>query len=124
MKKIVLVLIVLSLLTAVSAFAEETQKSGMPGMAMEKPAGMSTPDMGKKCCPIMGKIQMVATDEGGVIVLAGNKLMKYDADLNLVKDVELKMPMGPMGDKQCPMMGKTMDAVAVPAAAESKEKTA
>jgi len=34
--------------------------------------------------------QMVATNEGGVIVLTGNKLLKYDKDLNLVKEVELK----------------------------------
>jgi len=46
--------------------------------------------------------QMVAANDGGVIVLAGNKLLKYDKDLNLVKEVEvktgvgLKMDVGPM----------------------------
>ena len=34
--------------------------------------------------------QMVATADGGVIVLSGNKLLKYDKDLNLVKEAELK----------------------------------
>ncbi|MDD4908163.1 MAG: hypothetical protein PHJ00_03785 [Candidatus Omnitrophica bacterium] len=34
--------------------------------------------------------QMVASNDGGVIILAGNKLMKYDKDLNLVKEVEIK----------------------------------
>ena len=96
---------------AVLSAAEEMKKEEMSGM-------------GKKCCAAMGKSQMVATDEGGVIVLAGNKLMKYDADLNLVKEVEVKMPMSPMGGKQCPMMGKMMARDAAPAAAESKEKTA
>ena len=67
---------------------------------------------------------MVATGDGGVIVLAGNKLMKYDADLGLVKEVEVKMPMGPMGGRQCPMMGKMMGAAAAPEVAESQEKTA
>ena len=90
---------------------------------MDKPMGMPMQGMGKMCCAMMGKAQMVATDEGGVIVLAGPKLMKYDADLNLVKEVEVKMPM-PMGGKQCPMMGKMMDKGAAPAAAESEEKTA
>lgn len=113
MKKIVGAVFILTLLIAAPAFAEETQKNEMPGMASEKPALA----MGKKCCPMMGKTQMVATDEGGVIVLAGNKLMKYDADLNLVKEVEVKMP---MGGKQCPMMDKGD----VPAAAVSQEKTA
>jgi len=62
--------------------------------------------MGKMCPPMMEKTQMVATDEGGVIVLAGGKLLKYDADLNLVKEVDVKMPASPMGGKQCPMMGR------------------
>jgi len=122
MKKIVLSLIVLSLLASGAAFAGETQKNEMPGMSTEKPMGM--PAMGKmNCPPMMGKVQMVATDEGGVIVLAGGKLLKYDADLNLVKEVEIKMPMGPRGDKQCPMMGKSMDQEASPAAAGPDEKT-
>ncbi len=116
MKKIIFAVVVLSLLVSAPAFAEETKKEGMPGMSM--------PGMEKKCGPMMGKAQMVATDEGGVIVLAGNKLMKYDADLNLVKEAEVKIPMGPMGDKQCPMMGKMMDQGAAPAASESQEKTA
>ncbi|MFC1508097.1 hypothetical protein ACFL60_00230 [Candidatus Omnitrophota bacterium] len=34
---------------------------------------------------------IAATADGSVIVLAGNKLLKYDADLNLVKEVEVKM---------------------------------
>ena len=123
MKKIVLSVIVISLLISAAAFAEETQKNEMPGMSTEKPMGM--PAMGKMGCPpMMGKVQMVATDEGGVIVLAGSKLLKYDADLNLVKEVEIKMPMGPMGDKQCPMMEKRMDQEASPAAKGSDEKTA
>jgi len=35
--------------------------------------------------------QMVAASDGGVIVMMGNKLMKYDKDLNLKKEVEIKM---------------------------------
>lgn len=115
MKKIILALVVLSLLVSVQAFAEETQKNEMPGMPMM--------GMGKMGCPMMGKAQMVATDEGGVIVLAGNKLLKYDADLNLAKEVEIPTPMS-MGGKQCPMMGKMMEKSAAPVAAESQEKTA
>lgn len=36
--------------------------------------------------------QMVAASDGGVIVMMGNKLYKYDKDLNLKKEVEIKMP--------------------------------
>jgi len=109
MKKIALAVVVLSLVISASAFAEDMKKDEMPGM-------------GKMGCPMMGKAQMVATDEGGVIVLAGNKLLKYDADLNLVKEVEVKMPMGPMGGKQCPMMGKMMEKGAAPAVPDAQEK--
>jgi len=91
MKKIFCAALVLSLMLALPVFAEETSKkemSAMPGM---------------DCMGMGGKANMVATDEGGVIVLAGNKLIKYDADLNIVKEVEVKMPV-PMGGKMCPMM--------------------
>ncbi len=113
MKKIIFAVVVLSFLISTPVFAEKTEKDEMSGKGMEK-----------MCDPKMGKAQMVATDEGGVIVLTGNKLMKYDANLNLVKEAEIKMPMGPMGDKQCPMTGKRMDQNAAPAAAESQKKTA
>ena len=33
---------------------------------------------------------MVASNDGGVIVLSGNKLYKYDKNLNLVKEAEIK----------------------------------
>jgi hypothetical protein len=121
MKKILFAVVVLSLLISVPVFAEEAKKEEMPGMSMGKPMGMPPmPGMEKMCASMMGKAQMVATDEGGVIVLAGNKLLKYDSDLNLAKEVELPMP---MGGKQCPMMGKMPEKAPAPVAAESQEKT-
>ena len=56
---------------------KQIEKERMGGMMMTKMMG------------IMQK-QMVATNDGGVIVLSGNKLLKYDKDLNLVKEAELK----------------------------------
>ena len=53
---------------------------------------------------------MVATSDGGVIVLTGNKLTKYDKDLNVVKEVEIKMDLESMHKQMmdmmqnCPMM--------------------
>ncbi len=126
MKKAILVFVagvVLALSVSAPAFAEETQKNEMPEMAADKPRGMPMPGMEKKCCSMMGKAQMVATEEGGVIVLAGSKLMKYDADLNLVKEAEAPMPMPPLGGKQCPMMGKMTGKDAAPATSESQEGT-
>jgi hypothetical protein len=124
MKKIWVAVLVMSVVVAVPVMAEEAKKEGMPGMPKEGSMEMSMPGMGKKCGPMMGKAQMVATDEGGVIVLAGNKLMKYNADLDLVKEVEIKMPIGPMDGKQCPMMGKMMEKNAASSVEESSEKTA
>ena len=45
---------------------------------------------------------MVATSDGGIVVLHANKLTKYDKDLNVVKEVEIEggpegMPQGMMG---------------------------
>ena len=63
-------------------------------------------------CPIcsaaikgMMNPQIVATSDGSVIVAAGPRLMKYDKDLNLVKEVEIKIDMQAMMEKMksCPM---------------------
>ncbi|MGD9015021.1 MAG: hypothetical protein PVI33_03250 [Candidatus Omnitrophota bacterium] len=37
------------------------------------------------------KKHMVALEDGGIVVMVGNKLIKYDKDLNLMKEVELEM---------------------------------
>lgn len=42
---------------------------------------------------------MVSSNDGGVIVLSGSKLYKYDKNLKLVGETEVKM------DKECCMMG-------------------
>ena len=108
MKKIFCAVMVLSLLGTVPAFAAENSKKEMPPMP-----GMDCMGMGGKTS------SMVATDEGGVIVLAGNKLIKYDADLNIVKEVEVKTP---MGGKTCPMM-KTMGKEDAATAETGKKKS-
>ena len=38
---------------------------------------------------MMMKESMVATPDGGVIVLVGHKRQKYDKDLNLIKEVQI-----------------------------------
>ena len=69
-------------------------------------------------CPMMKSMMdrnVVATSDGGIVVVAGNKLTKYDKDLNVVKEVELKVDMEGMHKKMmemmqdCPMIG-TPDA--------------
>jgi hypothetical protein len=66
--------------------------------------------MGDKGCPMMGGMMnksIVATSDGGALVLAGETLTKYDKNLNVVKEVQVKMDKGMMKDcpmKDCPMM--------------------
>ena len=78
---------------------------------------------------------MVVSNDGGVIVLTGSKLYKYDKNLNLVKEAEIKADMdcgmmGGMGGKKkmcCPgkkMMGQddaAAEGEAVQPAAEDAE---
>jgi len=64
-------------------------------------------------CPMykmMGTKELLATQDGGVVLMIGNKLIKYDAGMNLVKEVEIKIDMEAMKSameemkKNCPMM--------------------
>ena len=59
--------------------------------------------------------KLVATQDGGVVLMMCNKLIKYDAGMNVVKEVEIKMDMEAMGKsmeemkKNCPMCSKKCD---------------
>jgi Na+/H+ antiporter NhaB len=46
---------------------------------------------------------MVATEDGGVVVLIGNKLLKYDKNLNLQKEVEIKIDTEAIKEKMMQM---------------------
>ncbi|MFH1314280.1 MAG: hypothetical protein ABIJ00_13775 [Candidatus Eisenbacteria bacterium] len=106
---------------------EGTMKAGGTGMKGEM---MSGGDMkchgGMMCqgmtqmCPMhkmmesMAEPVLVATRDGGVVVMLGGKLYKYDRHLNLKEEAELKVGMGDMhrmmmhmGEK-CPVMEKMM----------------
>ena len=61
------------------------QMRNKPGREMNRPM-MS----GIHC--MMGK-QVIATTDGGVVVMSCNKLYKYDKDLNLIKEVEIPVDM-------------------------------
>jgi hypothetical protein len=85
--------------------------SGLAYAGHEEGHGM----MGGKGCPMMGGMMqksMVATSDGGVVVQSGHKLIKYDKNLNVVKEAEVKMDtegmhtqmQGMMKDCGCPMM--------------------
>ena len=94
MKKSALILMILfaSIGTTHVGFAED-QSMGMDMKGKMMKGGMMGGGM-------MQHASMVATPDGGVIVLSGPRLAKYDKDLNLVKEVELKPGPKPMDMKE------------------------
>lgn len=88
---------------------EEMRENGggmMSGMMGGKKGGMM------HSCPMMGAMtpqSVSVSDDGSVVVLAGNKLLKYDSDLNLVKEQTIQMDFSGMQGmmqqmmEQCPM---------------------
>ena len=76
--------------------AEDTQ--GMPDDAQQGqgqgqgPGMMSGGPMKGGMMGMMHKDSMLATSDGGIVVMSGPRLIKYDRDLNLIKEVE--MPKG------------------------------
>ncbi|MCX5687113.1 MAG: DNA polymerase, partial [Candidatus Omnitrophica bacterium] len=79
-------------------------------------------EMGRCMCPmhkmmvrrIMDR-EIIATYDGGIAVVLGNKITKYDKDMNLIKEVEIKIDMEVMKKsmeemkKNCPMCSKMQD---------------
>jgi len=74
------------------------------GMMMHCSKMMDSPMRGMMMKSAMGKV-MVATSDGGVVVLAGNKLMKFDKNLALTKEVEIKQDMEGMQKMMMQMCG-------------------
>jgi hypothetical protein len=91
-------------------FAAKQNEGGMMGSGMMQGRTMDSNDMMKNKMwqnremmdrrnmmgmypmgGMMGGSSLIATSDGGVVVLMGNKLIKYDKDLNLVKEVEIKI---------------------------------
>ena len=69
--------------------------------------GMMQGGMGCPMMKMMGEPQMVSVGDG-VVILIGNQLIKYDKNLNVVKEVEIKVDMEGMKRMMmegCPMMG-------------------
>ena len=76
-------------------------------------------DKGCHMCPMhkmmMGGKELLATQDGGVVLMTGNRLIKYDAQLNIVKETEIKIDMEAMQKameemkKDCPMCNKMQE---------------
>ena len=101
MKKLILLVIVLFTSFSPYSFAEEddTQQPDMQRPEIQQQDGprgdgsgmMDEDRMRMKGGPKMGMHPtVVATSDGGIVVLMGKKIAKYNSELDLVKEVELK----------------------------------
>ena len=92
MKKAAFLLPILFASVCSAAFAEDQPMDPQGGARQHR-----SDRTGGKGMEMMGMMKggmhsqsMVASNDGGVFVLSGGKLMKYDSMLNLVQEIELK----------------------------------
>jgi hypothetical protein len=70
--------------------SKEMMHKGKMHEAMSHEGMMGMCPMHSMMCERMMETEIVATQDSGVVVMAAGKLYKYDKDLNLVKEIELK----------------------------------
>lgn len=137
MRKILSVVLAGILVTVFCSLAlAEEKKESMTGKGMVQRQDMMAGEGMMMCkgkmkemCPMHGMMmkqmmerEVIATGDGGVLVLLGNKIIKYDKDLNLIKEAEIKLDMEgmqkmmmqmqekcPMSQQQGGMMGRMQD---------------
>jgi hypothetical protein len=129
MRKLLGFVLIVVLVAAVSrfVFAQETKdsmpdKKAMKAAMADKETMMARHGKMTAMCPMHGMMakmmmqrEMVAAKDGGVIVMSGNRLLKYDRNLNLKKEIELKIDMADMKKmmadmmEKCPMRKMMMD---------------
>ena len=102
--------------------AAEPQEEAMEQTEMSKGMGMHEKMAGMARMHEMMNKTMVATNDGGVIVMVGHKLMKYDKDLNLVKEAEIKIDWDKM-KATCPMMNEKKNDMKMDKPESVQEKT-
>jgi hypothetical protein len=75
-------------------------QGGMGGMM----GGTDSSSMHGMMMHMMKPSYVFNTSDGGFVVFMGNKILKYDKDLNLKKEVQMKVDTTGMGEmmKQCP----------------------
>lgn len=127
MKRILFILVLMTLCVSFSTYflAAEQDKTGMKTMIGKKMMSKTMDNERKQMmemCPMHTKMMknmmskfIVATEDNGVVVMIGNKLFKYDKNLKLKNEAELKIDMEAMHKKmmeikeKCPMCHKMME---------------
>lgn len=113
------------LLTGISGAQKPGMGKGMGGGQMGGMKGMHKMMMSDSC-PMGGMFMhgmmersMAPTQDGGVVVMVGNQLFKYDKNLDLKKSAEVKIDTAKMraammdAMKACPMMETSRDTATV-----------
>ena len=116
MSKVIMLIAVLISFSAVS-FAQDSDQTRGPMMGGDMMMGAgSGPGGGMGSMgTMMGMMnRLVATSDGGVVVMIGNKLYKYDKDLNLKKEAEIKVDVKGMQ--------RMMDLLGTPGEIKAKAK--
>lgn len=110
MQKVIVTVMLIALPVLGPAISSAQESGEMKGPTMGKDMMTGMHPMRK----MMMDKSLVATEDGGVIVMMGNKLFKYDKNLNLKKEVELEIDMGDMQKmmmqmkEKCPAYKKMM----------------
>ena len=137
------IVLLLALITAISglALAQEAEETQQPmtehrmmgksmtgkGMMAAMPTGKMKAGMHGMMMKKMMEKQIVATSDGGAIVMTCNKLLKYDSQLNLVNEVEIKTDFDYLGKmmqemkEKCAMHQNMMQADAQQTPEDSAE---
>jgi len=103
-------LIVAGLAGAAAAVWAQAQDGRRPGQGRGMTMMRGQMGDGGMCGMMLGRTQLLATNDGGVVVMLGNKLYKYDRELKLTREAELKIDAEAMQRLQrqmqnaCPMM--------------------
>lgn len=104
------------LFVAFVSFAQNNNQNGAPGKGGMDGMGNCKMDSTMECN--MMRMHMFApktafaTTDGGIVVIVGNKIMKYDKDLKLKKEVELTVDSTAMKHmmRKCPRRSDSTNA--------------
>jgi len=78
-------------------------EKGMSGMMGEGKGKMGRGMMPQMMMKSMMERSMIATNDGGVVVMVGNALYKYDKNLKLLGEAQIKIDMEKMRGMKCQM---------------------
>jgi len=132
MKRLIapIVLVLVVGLGSYAIFAQQPQSpqrgkgGGMMGRGMMQ-GGPMAGGMGCPACAAMMQPSVAATNDGGVVVAVAGKLIKYDAALKKVSEVNIDIDWTALHQRMqqmmqnCPMMQQMMTQQAAPAQGQS-----